>query len=67
LITIEQLVCQRPKLTVAIVINLVFHHTVFAQAFAKRIISVLSLLTLTRGWISRLLFSRLMLSLLRCL
>jgi hypothetical protein len=38
-----QLVCQRPKLAVAIAINWFFHPAVFVQALTKRIISVLSL------------------------
>ena len=32
LVTVEQLLCQRPKLAVAISLNLCFHHAVFAQA-----------------------------------
>ena len=43
LVTVEKLVCQRPKLAVAIAINWFFHPAVFVQALTKRIISVLSL------------------------
>ena len=41
LVTVEQLVCQRPKLAVAISLNLCFHHAAFAQALRKRRIHLL--------------------------
>ena len=36
LVTVEQLICQRPKLAVAIGLNLFFHHAVLVQALEKR-------------------------------
>ena len=36
LVTVEQLICQRPKLAVAIGLNFFFHHAALAQALEKR-------------------------------
>ena len=36
ILIIEQLICQRPKLAVAIGLNFFFHHAVFVQASEKR-------------------------------
>ena len=41
LLVTDQLVCQRPKLAVAISLNLCFHHAAFAQALRKRRIHLL--------------------------